>query len=45
MEASPLLLSHKDEFIYWVGVEPSPLLLRPLISLLFQPWVIDDDEN
>jgi hypothetical protein len=31
-------------FIYWPGVEPSPLLLRPLIDLLYQPWMIDDED-
>jgi hypothetical protein len=30
-------------FICGAGVEPSPLLLRPFISLLYQPWMIDDD--
>jgi hypothetical protein len=25
------------------GVEPSPLVLRPLIGLLYQTWIIDDD--
>jgi hypothetical protein len=25
------------------GVEPSPLLLRPLIGLLYQLWMVDDD--
>jgi hypothetical protein len=34
----PLFLS-----IYWAGMEPSPLLLRPLISLLYQPRMIHDD--
>jgi hypothetical protein len=27
--------------IQWAGVEPSPLLLQPLISLLYQPRMID----
>jgi hypothetical protein len=31
-------------FIYGTGVEPSPLLLRPLIVSLYQPWVIDGDD-
>jgi hypothetical protein len=30
-------------FIYLSGVEPSLLLLRPLIGLLHQPSIIDDD--
>jgi hypothetical protein len=30
-------------FIYVAGVEPSPLLLRPCIGLLYQPWVTDGD--
>jgi hypothetical protein len=25
-------------------VEPSPLLLLPFIGLLYQPWMIDDDD-
>jgi hypothetical protein len=25
-------------------VEPSPLLLRPFIDLLYQPWMIDGDD-
>jgi hypothetical protein len=28
-------------FIYGAGVEPSPLILLPLIGLLYQPWMID----
>jgi hypothetical protein len=31
-------------FIYCAGVEPSQLLLRPLIVLMYQPWIIDDDD-
>jgi hypothetical protein len=31
-------------FIYGAGVEPSPLLLRPFISLLYQLWMIDGDD-
>jgi hypothetical protein len=31
-------------FIYWAGVEPSPLLLRSLIGLLYQPWMMDGDD-
>jgi hypothetical protein len=30
-------------FMYEAGVEPSPLLLRPFIGLLFQPWMIHGD--
>jgi hypothetical protein len=26
-------------FNYLAGVEPSPVLLRPLIGLLYQPWM------
>jgi hypothetical protein len=26
-------------FVYWTGVEPSPLILRPLIGLLYQLWM------
>jgi hypothetical protein len=28
-------------FIYRAGVEPSPLLLRPIIGLLYQLWMMD----
>jgi hypothetical protein len=28
--------------MYWAGVEPNPLLLRPLIGLVYQLWMIDD---
>jgi hypothetical protein len=31
-------------FIYGAGVEPSRLLLRPLIGLLYQPLLIDGDD-
>jgi hypothetical protein len=31
-------------YIYGAGVEPSPLLLRPFIGLLHQPWMIDGDD-
>jgi hypothetical protein len=31
-------------FVYGAGVEPSPPLLRPFISLLYQPWMIDGDD-
>jgi hypothetical protein len=37
----PLALS----FIYRTGVEPSPLLLRSFIGLLYQPRMIDDDND
>jgi hypothetical protein len=28
-------------FIYGAGVEPSPLLLQPVIDLFHQPWMMD----
>jgi hypothetical protein len=31
-------------FIHGTGVEPSPLLLRPLIGLLYQPWMMDGED-
>jgi hypothetical protein len=31
-------------FIYEAAVEPSPLLLRPFIGLLYQLWMIDGDD-
>jgi hypothetical protein len=31
-------------FTYEAGVEPSPLVLRQLIGLLYQPWMIDGDD-
>jgi hypothetical protein len=31
-------------FTYGAGVEPRPLLLLPVIGLLFQPWMIDDGD-
>jgi hypothetical protein len=31
-------------FIYGSGVEPSALLLRPFIGILYQPWMIDGDD-
>jgi hypothetical protein len=30
-------------FIYWTAVEPSPLLARQFIGLLYQPLMTDDD--
>jgi hypothetical protein len=30
---------------YRVGVEPSPLLLRPFIGLLYQPWMMTDGDD
>jgi hypothetical protein len=30
-------------FLCGVGGQPSPLVLRPLIDLLCQPWMIDGD--
>jgi hypothetical protein len=40
------LQSRSCEVIFSVGatVEPSPILLRPFIGLLYQPWVICDDD-
>jgi hypothetical protein len=32
-------------FLFLAGFEPSPLLLLPLIGLLYQPWTIDDDDD
>jgi hypothetical protein len=29
---------------YWRAVEQSPLLLRPLIGLFYQPWMTNDDD-
>jgi hypothetical protein len=39
-------LSFLDQylFIYWTGVERSPLTLRPFIGLLYQPCMIDGDD-
>jgi hypothetical protein len=31
-------------FIYWAGVEPSPLFWRPFIGLLYQPGMTDGDD-
>jgi hypothetical protein len=31
-------------FLFEGGVEPRPLLLRPFIGLLYQPWVTDGDD-
>jgi hypothetical protein len=31
-------------FIYWTGVEPSPLLLRSLVGLLYQSWITDGED-
>jgi hypothetical protein len=31
----------RKKCIYGAGVEPSPLVLRPFIGLLYQPWMID----
>jgi hypothetical protein len=30
-------------FIYGAGEKPSPLLRRPIIALLCQPWMVDDE--
>jgi hypothetical protein len=39
---------YNDSFLFhffWGGVEPSPLLLRPILGPLYQPlMIIDDDE-
>jgi hypothetical protein len=32
-------------FIYGAGVEPSPILLRAFIGLLYQPWMIVGDDG
>jgi hypothetical protein len=31
-------------FIYWAVVEPSPHPLQPFIGILYQPWMIEDDD-
>jgi hypothetical protein len=31
-------------FIYGAGVEPSPLLLRPFVRLLYQSWMVHGDD-
>jgi hypothetical protein len=31
-------------FMYGAGLEPSQLLLRSFIGLLYQPWMIDGDD-
>jgi hypothetical protein len=31
--------------IYGAGAEPTPLLLRQFIGLLYQPWVTDGDDH
>jgi hypothetical protein len=30
--------------MYWTGVESSPILLKPLIGLLYYSWMIEDDD-
>jgi hypothetical protein len=35
---------HFFSFNYGAGVVPSPLLPRSFIDLLYQPWMIDDDD-
>jgi hypothetical protein len=36
---------YKNVFSSFVAVvEQGPLLLRPFIGLLYQPWMIDDDD-
>jgi hypothetical protein len=32
-----------DIFMYGVGLEPSPILLRPFIGLLYHLWAIGGD--
>jgi hypothetical protein len=32
-------------FIYWAGQEQNLLLLRPLIGLLYQPWIMDGGDD
>jgi hypothetical protein len=39
-----LFLSFIYLFIAGTEVEPSPLLLRPFIGLLHQPWMVDADD-
>jgi hypothetical protein len=42
-----LVLKHVISEIFKIvlaGVERSPLLLEPFIGLLYQPWMIDDDD-
>jgi hypothetical protein len=34
----------KSASIYGAGVEPSPLLLRPVIGLLYEPCMIDGED-
>jgi hypothetical protein len=31
-------------FIYWAGVETSPLTLRSFIGLSCRPWMVDGDD-
>jgi hypothetical protein len=40
-----ILSGDEDEIILWSGVELSPLVLRPSIGLLFQPWMISADDD
>jgi hypothetical protein len=40
-EAVPNRITGLFSFIYEDGLEPSPLLLRPCIGLLYQSWMID----
>jgi hypothetical protein len=37
------LLKYATNFVifYRAGIEPSPLLQRPFVGLLYQPWLID----
>jgi hypothetical protein len=45
----PASISTKDILLFFLVifgaiVEPDPLLLRPFIGLLYQPWMIDGDD-
>jgi hypothetical protein len=31
---------YEDGYFFLPGVEPGPLLLRPFIGLLYEPWMI-----
>jgi hypothetical protein len=36
-------ISDSAKWLFLSGIEPSPLLLRPFVILLYQPWMIDGD--
>jgi hypothetical protein len=38
------MASNRFLCIYGAGGEPSPLLLRPFIGLLYHAWMIDGDD-